>query len=149
MRIGVDLDNTIICYDALFHALALERGWIAPARPARPVRKDAVRRAVRLLPDGDEKWQALQAEAYGPRLASAALFPGVVDAFRLWREQGREIFVISHKTRRSSAGYDLHAAARAFLAESALMREGLLAEQDLFFCPSRREKLERIARLGC
>ena len=133
MRIGVDLDNTIICYDALFHALALERGWIAPARPARPVRKDAVRRAVRLLPDGDEKWQALQAEAYGPRLASAALFPGVVDAFRLWREQGREIFVISHKTRRSSAGYDLHAAARAFLAESALMREGLLAEQDLFF----------------
>lgn len=149
MRIGVDLDNTIICYDALFHALALERGWIAPACPARPVRKDAVRDTVRLLPDGDEKWQALQAEAYGPRLASAALFPGVVAAFRLWREQGREIVVISHKTRRSAAGHDLHAAARAFLAESALMREGLLTERELFFCPSRQEKLQRIAQSGC
>lgn len=28
MRIGVDLDNTIICYDALFHALALELSLI-------------------------------------------------------------------------------------------------------------------------
>ena len=90
MRIGVDLDNTIICYDALFHALALERGWIAPARPARPVRKDAVRRAVRLLPDGDEKWQALQAEAYGPRLASAALFPGGTPGGSLWARQPKK-----------------------------------------------------------
>lgn len=157
MRIGVDLDNTIICYDALFHALAVERGWVDPACAPR---KETVRNAVWRLPDGDEKWQALQAEAYGPRLERATLFPGVAAAFRAWREQGHELFVISHKTPRSgkgdraggdrgAAGYDLHAAARAFLARGVLMREGLLPEKNLFFCPNRQEKLRRIGLLGC
>ena len=28
MRIGVDLDNTIVCYDGLFHRVALRLGWL-------------------------------------------------------------------------------------------------------------------------
>src|SRR6185437_11131914 len=28
MRIGIDFDNTIACYDGVFHAAALERGLI-------------------------------------------------------------------------------------------------------------------------
>ena len=30
MRIGIDFDNTIACYDGVFHAAALERGLIPP-----------------------------------------------------------------------------------------------------------------------
>ena len=30
MLIGVDFDNTIVCYDKLFHQLALERSLIPP-----------------------------------------------------------------------------------------------------------------------
>jgi hypothetical protein len=31
MRIGLDFDNTIACYDGVFHAAALERGLIPEA----------------------------------------------------------------------------------------------------------------------
>ena len=40
MRIGIDFDNTIACYDGVFHAAALERGLIptdlAPRQEQRP-----------------------------------------------------------------------------------------------------------------
>ena len=35
MRIGVDFDNTIVCYDTLFHRLAVEEGLIPPDIPPR------------------------------------------------------------------------------------------------------------------
>lgn len=147
MRIGVDLDNTIVCYDGLFHSLALERGWI---RNDTASSKGAVRDAVRRLSDGDDKWQELQAEAYGPRLSSAKLFPGVEAAFRAWREQGHEVFILSHKTRFSGkGGHDLHRAALAFLRESPLNREGLLADERIMFCDTRAEKIRRITDTGC
>ena len=31
--IGIDLDNTLVCYDVLFHAVALEEGLIEPTAP--------------------------------------------------------------------------------------------------------------------
>ena len=34
MLVGVDFDNTIVCYDGLFHKLALERGLIPEDFPA-------------------------------------------------------------------------------------------------------------------
>ena len=33
MRIGIDFDNTIACYDGVFHQAALERGLIPPILP--------------------------------------------------------------------------------------------------------------------
>ena len=46
MRIGVDFDNTIACYDGVFHAAALERGLI-PASVATD--KTSVRDYLRAL----------------------------------------------------------------------------------------------------
>ncbi len=34
MLVGLDFDNTIVCYDRLFHRLASERGFITEAVPA-------------------------------------------------------------------------------------------------------------------
>jgi len=33
MRIGVDFDNTVICYDKVFHAAAVEKGLIPGGPP--------------------------------------------------------------------------------------------------------------------
>ena len=50
MRIGIDFDNTLIDYDEVFRVLARERGLIDDRFRGG---KDAVRRAVRSLPDGE------------------------------------------------------------------------------------------------
>jgi len=81
MRIGIDLDNTVIRYDRVFRAIAAERGLIPPGFGGD---KQAVRDHIRTLPDGERRWTALQAEAYGPRLEDAELFSGVDDVLARW-----------------------------------------------------------------
>jgi len=61
--IGVDLDNTLACYDGLFHCAALEEGLIGEGIPAS---KERIRDSIRLLPDGEQLWTRLQAVVYGP-----------------------------------------------------------------------------------
>ena len=46
MRIGVDFDNTIVCYDEVFHRVALERKLISPSLR---VNKGAVRDHLRTI----------------------------------------------------------------------------------------------------
>lgn len=121
MRIGIDLDNTIICYDALFHQLAVERGLIdASVAPT----KTAVRDALRAL-GMEEEWTELQGLAYGPMLDRAKPFEGVIE-FCQYAQVSPADFVtlriISHKTRYPFVGerYDLHEAARAWLSKHGL-----------------------------
>jgi len=72
MRIGIDFDNTLVRYDALFHRVALEEGLI-PA--GLPVNKNAVRDHLRA--QGIEaRWTEMQGTVYGARMAEAEAFPG-------------------------------------------------------------------------
>lgn len=149
MIIGVDFDNTIVSYDALFHRLALERGLIAPAVPAT---KNAVRDHLRRAGQEDI-WTALQGEVYGARLTEADPFPGVLDFFRACRAAGVSLRIISHKTRHPFAGerHDLHAAARRWLHQQGFFAaDGIgLAESDIHFELSKAAKVARIAACGC
>jgi len=148
--LGVDLDNTIVRCDGLFHAVAVERG-LAPGRTPRD--KRTVRDAVRAGPGGEPAWQELQARVYGPRLAEAPPAPGARAALAAWRADGARVAVVSHKTTRAAAdprGADLRAAARAWLAaHEFLAPAGPIDPGDVFFEDTRADKLARIARLGC
>lgn len=65
MRLGIDFDNTIVCYDELFHRVALEQGLI-PADL--PVNKSEVRNHLRRV--GKEPlWTEMQGSVYGARMA--------------------------------------------------------------------------------
>jgi len=94
MVIGVDFDNTLAAFDTVFHGLALEAGLIGPAFPAD---KRAIRDEVRRT-RGDLAWQALQGQAYGPRLGQAEAAPGALAFVARCREAGVPLLVISHKT---------------------------------------------------
>ena len=110
LRIGVDFDNTIVCYDDLFHRLALERGLIHPSVPRD---KTAVRDHVR--ENGQEDaWIEMQGHVYGDRMSEAVAFPGVEDFFETCAARDIETFIVSHKTRYPNRGgsADLHEAAR-------------------------------------
>ncbi len=44
MHIGVDFDNTMVCYDAIFHRVCLEKGLIPSEIP---INKSEVRNYLR------------------------------------------------------------------------------------------------------
>lgn len=149
-RIGIDFDNTLIDYDEVFRMLARERGWLGPDFRGG---KDAVRRAIRALPAGEERWQRLQGEAYGKGISGAALFEGAEAFLRRARAGGHEVLIVSHKT-----AYGHFDAARVNLRDAALawmdrkgffQQDGLgVAIANVHFSATRSEKLDRIARLG-
>lgn len=113
MRIGVDFDNTIVCYDALFHKLGTERALVGPeVRAHKQSVRDALRAAGR-----EDAWTEMQGLAYGDRMPEATAFEGVHAFFAACRSAQIPVFIISHKTRQPYRGTgDLHGAARDWLA---------------------------------
>lgn len=149
MRLGIDFDNTIVCYDQVFHQVALERKIIPPELP---MYKNAIRNYLRML-GKEEGWTELQGYVYGERMAAALPFPGVIECFAICLRQGIPLYIISHKTRRPYRGpaYDLHQTARDWLKSQGFFdtdRVGL-SPQHVFFEISQEQKLQRIAGVGC
>ncbi len=149
MLIGVDFDNTIVCWDEIFHAAALNRGLIAPNVPHR---KEKVRNQLR-AEGREETWTELQGAVYGTLTSRAPLFPGVVDFFLACRRQGIRVAIVSHKTRHPVIGpnYDLHGAAQEYLrARGFYASDGMgINAADVYFEITKADKLSRIALLEC
>lgn len=148
MRIGIDFDNTIVSYDALFHKVAREQDLV-PERT--PVNKVAVRDHLRRIGQED-RWTEMQGYVYGARMDEASAYPGVVDFMQACVRAGHVVTIVSHKTRHPFLGpqYDLHASARSWIAHH-LARDGrpILPETQVFFELTKEEKLARIAACAC
>lgn len=149
MRLGIDFDNTIVCYDGLFHRVCVEKGLIPASLPAS---KSEVRDYLRRIGREDD-WTEMQGYVYGARMAEADPYPGVMDFFRECIRAARPICIISHKTRFPFRGskYDLHAAAIGWLELRGFFdpdRIGLARDQ-VFFELTGNEKLDRIGRQSC
>jgi hypothetical protein len=147
--IGVDFDNTIVCYDELFHRVAVEQGLVPASVPAA---KGAVRGHLEERGLGDT-WTELQGYVYGERLAEAAPFPGVLEFFGRCAGAGLPLCIVSHKTRYPVIGpsVDLHRAADRWLEMQGFydpQRIGL-PRQRVYFELTQGEKVARIARVGC
>ena len=150
MRIGLDFDNTIIGYSDVFVSAAKERRLLGP--DVQGASKQAVRDAIRLLPDGEITWQRLQGFVYGRGIREATMFAGVDRFLRRCRAEGHMMFIVSHKTE-----YGHYDPSRVNLREAALgwmEAQGFFApdiyavpRENVFFETSRAEKLKRIAAL--
>lgn len=147
MRIGIDLDNTLVCYDELFWRLAVERGWIARTVPAR---KDEVRDALRRC-GREEDWTRLQGEVYGPGMSEAPPFAGALAALRTMQKRRWSTCVVSHRTKTPLAGIDadLHQSARAWLSGRQFLDAEAtgLSETSVFLEQTKEGKLARIKAL--
>jgi len=149
VRVGVDFDNTIICYDGLFHAVAVEKGLV-PAAIA-PL-KNSVRDYLRSV-GNEDAWTELQGYVYGERICDAEAFAGVLCFFKACRCQGVDVFIISHKTRHPyrGAAYDLHGAAIRWLEYNGFLEPqgGVLPADRVFLEQTKADKLARIGRQRC
>jgi len=149
--IGIDLDNTLVCYDELFHSVACQEGLIEAAAPRS---KEHIRDSIRLLPQGENKWTRLQAIVYGVQMSGAIAFAGCEDFLRHCSERGTRAVIVSHKTKFATLDgkpVDLRAAAIDWMkAKNFFAADGCgLSPDDVFFESTRVEKIERIRALGC
>ena len=94
MKIGFDLDNTIICYDRAFSELANEV-IVLPDNIKK--NKSSIKHYL-VSNSREEDWTKLQGMLYGPYLKFAEPFPGVIDCFHRLAAHGFDLCIISHKT---------------------------------------------------
>jgi hypothetical protein len=149
LRIGIDFDNTIISYDDVFRAAAAAGGLVAAGFSGN---KQAVRDAIRLLPDGELAWQRLQGQVYGKGIGGATVVAGVATFLRRCRAEGCAVMVVSHKTEYGHFDPDrvnLRKAALDWMAGQGLLGgDHGIAGADVHFESTRADKLRRIAALS-
>jgi hypothetical protein len=147
--LGIDFDNTLVSYDGVFHRVASDQGLITSDIGRG---KDDVRKFLRSL-DREDDWTALQGEVYGARMHLACLYEGAAEAICRLIAAGARIRIISHRTRFPFKGprYDLHEAARGFLASQGIAgaADALLEASSVFFELTIEEKLKRIGSERC
>ena len=146
-KIGLDFDNTLVCYDGVFHRAAMDRGLV-PAGLATD--KGSIRDYLRAQGREDD-WTELQGYVYGRRMGDARLFAGVETFLEECRTAGVQTCIISHKTRTPYRGpaYDLHAAARQWIADTGLLEFIDGGADAIWFEQTLKDKLQRIATAGC
>ena len=149
MLLGLDFDNTIICYDELFHQVALEKELIPALLPPK---KQEVRNYL-LCKEMEDEWTRMQGEVYGGRIMEAIPFEGMFETLLRLKNTGLDMCLVSHKTRTPYLGhsYDLHQAARDWLTAHCFYDEGGLnwCKEKTFFELTKEDKVSRIISLGC
>lgn len=145
IRLGIDLDNTIVCYDELFARLAAERSWVPPEVPRD---KQAIRDYLRGQ-DRERQWTELQGLAYGRRMQEATVFPGLERFVRACEQRRIDFWIISHRTRLPCLGepFDLHQAALDWLRDRRLLPGN--DPTRIYLELSREAKISRIRDLRC
>ena len=148
MLIGLDFDNTIVSYDALFYKVAIEKK-VVPA--SLPVNKVAVRDHLRSI-NKEDLWTEMQGYVYGKRMNEAQPYMGVIEFIVNAKKLGHSICIISHKTRYPFLGlqHDLHKAAIGWINKYLVINgSALFSDHDYFFELTKDEKVKRIKDCGC
>lgn len=147
MIVGIDFDNTLVCYDGIFHAEAHRRGWIPDGIATH---KTAVRGYLRSI-NRDEDFTELQGFVYGPGINQALPYAGAIDCINKLCSLGHSVFIVSHKTRYPYKGpqYDLHEAARGWLESNGICSPQGVLRENVFLENTKEEKVSRTVSLGC
>jgi hypothetical protein len=150
VRIGIDFDNTIICYDKVFAAAAHRRGLMPDGWTGSKIE---VREYLRAQPGGELGWQGLQGWVYGKGISGAEIYPGVQEFLGACRQAGSDVYIVSHKTRfghQDPDRVDLRAAAGDWLRATGLIggENPALRIDDIYFEDTLAAKVERLARLN-
>jgi hypothetical protein len=150
-RIGLDFDNTIIDYDDVFYDYALRKGLIEKNNLRD---KNSIRSVVRGKDNGELIWQSLQAEVYGTGLKFAKLQIGVNEFLDRGCRRGVQFYIVSHKSQYATQDVGKHhnlvEGALGWLKSNRIVsKDGPIYEKNVFFEPSREQKIRRIGSLGC
>lgn len=144
MKIGIDLDNTIISYDKAFQLAAKFKGLVPQDCN---LNKKGIRSLIRQRENGEIEWQKLQGYVYSEGIKNAKLFPGVFRFLWLCRERKYQIEVVSHKTEYGhfdQKKISIRDAATNFLANKSLISDINPFIQKITFKSTKQEKIDYI-----
>ena len=146
--IGIDFDNTIITYNEVFHKYALKLGLILNDVKKN---KQAIRDAIRLLPEGNDKWTNLQGLVYSKHMDEARLTQGIDRFFKACKKNSFKVSIISHKTLYPALGprINLQTAANRWLENINFLSKFGLTEKNIVFEETLEGKLDQIAKKRC
>ncbi len=149
IKLGIDFDNTLITYDALFKKAALEKDLIPIDFPES---KYLIRNYLRER-DQEKLFTILQGEVYGSRISEAAQSKGMYESLRKAQKNGIELYIVSHKTKTPYYGpkYNLHNAASDWLEKNLFFeKSGInIPRENVYFEVTKENKIKRIESLGC
>ena len=150
-RIGIDFDNTLVCYDHVFLDCAKQRKLVPEDFEGG---KQRLRDAIRLISNGEIEWQKLQGFVYSTGIRDAELFDGADRFLKLCRDTSAEVFIVSHKTESGHLDperVNLRHAALGWMKSSGFFdSNGLgISIENIFFEATRDEKISRIRSLSC
>lgn len=151
LRIGIDFDNTIACYDRSFLEVAVMMGLVTNAVTSSKVN---IKAQVMSRPDGDLDWQRLQGQVYGKHMLRAEMFPGFLEFLYLSKLRGHKVFIVSHKSEFGHFDEDrfpLRDQALLWLQTNKIFDENDLglSRENVFFESTREDKVRRIRDLAC
>lgn len=139
--ICLDLDNTLVDYEALFWRVAREEGWVHAEEIGS---REELRSGIRSQLGGEILWQKLQALVYGPRIFDAKLMEGSRHFLKECEATGYGLCILSHKSRYATQDVEKRFPLRD-LALEALERWGLFGEglqrEHVFFLSTTEEKV--------
>lgn len=142
MRLGIDLDNTLICYDGVFLECSKYLGFTPETFKGG---KREIKNYLHQRVDGEKNWQKLQGQVYGRWINNATLYSG---AYRfLWRckARGFSVEIISHKS--EYGHFDDENVPLRNVAIDFLTQAGIYSSNDqsmidnIQFCSSQEEKI--------
>ncbi|EMN90725.1 phosphotransferase [Leptospira weilii] len=149
LRIGLDFDNTLACYDEVFAIIAKEQklipsDWVGS--------KKELRDFLRTLESGELLWQKIQGKVYGKYMNQATLFPGVAEFLWKCKLNQIEVFIVSHKTEYGhfdEEKINLRMTALQWMKQKGFFdpNEFNISIENVFFFTTRSEKIEKINEL--
>lgn len=146
MNIGIDFDNTIVCYDNVFYKAALRYGF-----KMLNVKKDknSVKEFIQNNYHHDD-FTILQGYVYGKCMNLATLYVGLKKFIISSLKNNFKVFIISHKTKYPILGkqYNLHQEAMNFLIKNKIVDSDLIIKKNVFFEKSKEKKIKRISELN-
>ena len=150
MVIGIDFDNTVVCYQKAYEKIASNLGIQATkGRSTRQLIKDHCFSKEK----GNLKWTLTQGRLYGVHIQEAELFEGVLETIEHILKQGCEVRIISHKSIYSSVGeiYDFWDGAENFIEREILSKldNALRNRFSFIFCQTLDEKVMEIGKSNC
>jgi len=151
MHIGIDLDHTIIDYRNQFAERAFSLGYIDTNEA---LTKDIVKKKIKRLQNGENKWGILQAEVYSEGILEASIMNGFPEFIATCHKSGINVSIISYKTKFNAHDLlqrDLKQAAQNWMQTNQFFdSRGLGFDlNQVYFTESIEEKISTIVSQQC
>ena len=150
MKIGLDFDNTIACYNDVFSSEAKIKGLVNKEWEGS---KQDLKLLLDSQEDGQTTWQTMQGKVYGPSMQKATLFPGVARFLLRCKLKGHTVFIVSHKTKYGHFDKTktlLREASLKWMDSQGFFKDALFGinRKNIFFANTQSEKVLKIKSLN-